>query len=408
MGISKGIGKGNVTRRQFTATLASGLGATPLLHAIDPAAGSDRAPGNDGARSWKRPVVISSVNGYHFGATEVAYQKLLQGADTLDAVIAGVNRNELDPNDMTVGYGGLPNEEGVVQLDACCMHGPTMLAGAVGGLEGCKTPSLVARAVMEHTDEIFLVGEGAGRFARAMGFPQENLLTEKARKTWMLWRETRSLRDSWGPGLLSPDYEEYQRLKRRGAETALPGGYHRQMKSAASRLGIPEEDQELAIRHVLSPPTGTINCLAVNAKGEISGVTTTSGLAWKIPGRVGDSPIIGAGCYVDGEVGGAGSTGRGEANIRIDGGHTVVELMREGKSPREACLEALRRVQHLYRHFPERLQLFDLQFYALRVDGAYAAATLWRPKSDAYHQQFAVNDGMNRVEEMAWLLERLA
>lgn len=397
-----------LTRRQFTATFASGVGAVPLLNALEPAPDASRERTPTTARSWKRPVVISSVNGYHFGATEVTYRKLQEGADTLDAAIAGVNRNELDPNDMTVGFGGLPNEEGVVQLDACCMHGPTMQAGAVGALEGCKTPSLVAKAVMEHTDEIFLVGEGAGRFARAMGFQAENLLTEKARKAWMLWRETRSLRDSWGPGLLSPHYDEVQRLKRRGADTELPGGLHRQMKSAAQRLGIPEAEQELAIRYVLSPPTGTINCLALNATGEISGVTTTSGLAWKIPGRVGDSPIIGAGCYVDGEVGGAGSTGRGEANIRIAGGHTVVELMRQGKSPLEACLEALRRVQHLYRHYPERLRLFDLQFYALRVDGAYAAATLWRPKSDTYHQQFAVNDGVNRVEEMAWLLERPA
>lgn len=394
------------TRRQFAATLASGLGAAPLLHTLPLPAATAALLEQQQHRTWKRPVVISSVNGYRYGATDVAYRKLQEGADTLDAVIAGVNRNELDPNDMTVGYGGLPNEEGVVQLDSCCIHGPTMLAGAVGALEGCKTPSLVARAVMEHTDEIFLVGEGANRFACEMGFPQENLLTEKARKTWMLWKETRSLRDSWGPGLLSPNYEKFQQLKRQGAGTEPPGGFHRQLKSAAERLGIPEEDQELAIRHVLFPPTGTINCLAVNAKGEISGVTTTSGLAWKIPGRVGDSPIIGAGCYVDGEIGAAGSTGRGEANIRTVGGHTVVELMRQGKSPLEACLEALRRVQHLFRHMPDRLRLFDLQFYALRVDGAWAAATLWRPKSDAYHQQFAVNDGVNRVEEMAWLLER--
>lgn len=395
-----------LSRRQFSATLASGLGAAPLLHAFDLSSAAALSPSSSARSAWKRPVVISSANGYHFGATEVAYQKLKGGADTLDAVIAGVNRNELDPNDMTVGYGGLPNEEGVVQLDACCMHGPTMQAGAVGALEGVKTPSLVAHAVMEHTDEIFLVGEGANRFARALGFAQENLLTDKARKTWMLWRETRSLRDSWGPGLLSPGYEEYQRLKRQGADTELPGGMHRRIKAVADRLGIPKEEQELAIRYVLQPPTGTINCLAVNEKGEVSGVTTTSGLAWKIPGRVGDSPIIGAGCYVDGEVGGAGSTGRGEANIRIAGGHTVVELMRKGMSPQDACLEALRRVQHLFRNHPDRLRLFDLQYYALRVDGTFGAATLWRPRDDSYHQQFAVNDGENRLVDMAWLLER--
>jgi N4-(beta-N-acetylglucosaminyl)-L-asparaginase len=392
-----------ISRREFAAGLAASLGGVPAVVGADSTravAAPSPARTPQATRSPKRPVVISSANGYRFGATRVAYEKLMAGADTLDAVVAGVNMNENDPEDMSVGYGGLPNEAGEVSLDSCVMHGPTMQAGAVGCLYQVKNASLVAKAVMEHTDEIMLVGEDATNFAKAMGFELTNLLTEKARKIWMLWRETRSLRDSWGAGLDSPGYDQIQELKRaRGQE------FEELMRKAAARLGIAEEDQAFAIECVLRPPHGTINCLAVNAKGEISGVTTTSGLAWKIPGRVGDSPIIGAGLYVDGEVGGAGSTGRGEENIRVAGGHTVVELMRLGKSPTDACLEALQRVQHNFRAYPERLREVDLSYYALRVDGTYGAATLWGPKPSGRRGQFAVHDGENRLEDMAYLLE---
>jgi len=392
-----------ISRRQFAAGLTAGLGSVPsLLNADPPRAGRAGEPGGapqETGGTHKRPIVISSANGYRFGATRVAYEKLAGGADTLDAVIAGVNMNELDPEDTSVGYGGLPNEEGEVTLDSCCMHGPTMQCGAVACLKKVKTPSLVAKAVMEHTDEIVLVGEDATRFAYDYGFELVDLLTDKARRIWMLWRETRSLRDSWGAGLLSPRYEEVQDQKKNGP------GVRRAVEKKAADLGIPPADREMAVNSVLYPPHGTINCLGVNAKAEISGVTTTSGLAWKIAGRVGDSPILGAGCYVDGEVGGAGSTGRGEENIRIVGGHTVVEMMRQGKSPKDACLEALKRVQHVFRDFPARLAQVDLNYYALRVDGAYGAASLWGPAGQ-HRPQFAVNDGENRLEDMAYLLER--
>jgi N4-(beta-N-acetylglucosaminyl)-L-asparaginase len=391
-----------ISRRRFAAGLAAGAGSVAALFGADRpsermSVEASRAPQEAGG-GHKRPIVISSANGYRFGATRVAYEKLAGGADTLDAVIAGVNMNELDPEDMSVGYGGLPNEEGEVTLDSCCMHGPTMQCGAVACLKKVKTPSLVAKAVMDHTDEIVLVGEDATRFAYDYGFELVDLLTDKARRVWMLWRETRSLRDSWGAGLLSPHYEEVQDQKKNGP------ALRRAVEKKAADLGIPPEDREMAVNSVLYPPHGTINCLGVNAKGEISGVTTTSGLAWKIAGRVGDSPILGAGCYVDGEVGGAGSTGRGEENIRIAGGHTVVEMMRQGKSPKDACLEALKRVQRVFRNFPDRLAKVDLNYYALRVDGAYGAASLWGPVGKR-KSQFAVNDGENRLEDMAYLLE---
>jgi N4-(beta-N-acetylglucosaminyl)-L-asparaginase len=393
-----------ISRREFALRLSAGLGTATALFSALPAWARGRDPAFPGqpmqTSSRKRPILISSANGFHFGGTKVAYEKLAAGADTLDAAIACVNMNEKNPEDMSVGYGGLPNENGVVQLDSCVMHGPTMQCGAVGAIENVKTPSLVAKAVMDHTDEIFLVGAGATQFAKDMGFEQVDLLTDRARRVWMLWRETRSLWDSWGAGLDSPDYEKMQEEKKRGPS------FRYIIEKKAAELGIPEDEREAAIEAVLVPPHGTINCQAVNAKGEISAVTTTSGLAWKIPGRVGDSPIIGAGNYVDGEVGGGGSTGRGEENIRVAGGHTVVELMRRGKTPTEACLETLRRVQHFFKAYPERLKKVDLNFYALRVDGAYGAASLWGPRGpNAVPPQFAVNDGTNRLEKTAYLLE---
>ncbi|MBI3279485.1 MAG: N(4)-(beta-N-acetylglucosaminyl)-L-asparaginase [Acidobacteria bacterium] len=336
-------------------------------------------------------TVVSSENGLR--ACEVAIAYLARGKDTLDAVIAGVNVNEEDPNDTSVGYGGLPNEEGVVELDACVMHGPTRRAGSVASLRGVKTPSKVARLVMEETDHIMLVGEGALRFAKSYGFKEEDLLTGKSRLAWLVWK--RSLRDgsghnNWTDGLDAPG-----------------------RPSAALKVAFPEADEETlawAVEQVLRPPTGTINCLALNRKGEISGVTTTSGLAWKIPGRVGDSPILGAGLWVDQDVGAAGSTGRGEENIRIAGAHTIVENMRHGMNPKAACLDALKRVARNFADDRARIEKFDLNFYALRKDGEYAAAALWdtrRRGGRMVRTKFAVNvDGSGRLEDTAFLLSR--
>lgn len=339
-----------------------------------------------------RNVVIASANGLR--ASTRAMEILRPGGDTLDAVIAGVNLNEEDPEDNSVGYGGLPNEEGVVELDASVMHGPTRRAGAVSALRNIKYPSKVARLVMEQTDHIMLTGEGALRFARAHGFREEELLTEKSRIAWMVWRQ--SLRDgagrnNWTDGLDAPPAKKSSSL-----ESAFPGADPAVLAWAA----------EVAAH----PPTGTINCLALNEKGEMSGVTTTSGLAWKIPGRVGDSPIIGAGLYVDQDVGAAGSTGRGEENIRVAGAHSIVENMRHGMPPKEACLDVLGRIARNFGGDRQRLGQFDINFYALRKDGAYAGASLWNGvllKGAFVSRRFAVSDGRaSRLEPCAWLLER--
>jgi N4-(beta-N-acetylglucosaminyl)-L-asparaginase len=260
-----------------------------------------------------------------------AWAVLGRGGSALDAVVAGANVVELDPEDTSVGYGGLPNEDGVVQLDASVMSGKLRKCGAVGALERIKTPSAVARLVLERTDHVMLVGEGALRFARAHGFEEENLLTEKSRLKWLRWKENLSTKDDWVP--------------------PADGVYR-------GRDGR---------------PGGTISVIAVDAAGDLAGCTTTSGLAYKIPGRLGDSPIVGAGLYVDFEVGGAGAIGRGEEVIKTCGSFNVVESMRRGLSPEEACLEALRRIVRWTRERPD----FQVMFVALRRDGEAGCAALW-------------------------------
>jgi N4-(beta-N-acetylglucosaminyl)-L-asparaginase len=338
-------------------------------------------------------VVVSSGNGLR--ACTRAMELLHKGADTLDAVIAGVNIVEEDPEDNTVGYGGLPNEDGVVELDASVMHGPTRRAGSVASIRNIKTPSKVARLVMEQTDHIMLVGEGALRFARAYGFREDDLLTEKSRIAWLTWK--RSLRDgdgsnNWTDGLDAPSGKPSATLRQ-----AFPG--------------VDEQTLLWAQAVAAHPPTGTINCLALNAKGEMSGVTTTSGLAWKIPGRVGDSPIIGAGLYLDQDVGGAGSTGRGEENIRVAGAHSIVENMRHGMAPKDACLDVLKRIVRNFNGDRKKLEQFDINFYALRKDGEFASTSLWNVGwsngKPGNRRRFSVNDGgSSRLEDCTFLMER--
>src|SRR5215469_16808130 len=362
-----------VSRRDFLATTA--LGSVAL--ALDPQTPAAR-----------RPIIICAHNGYNY--LDDGYAMLRQGADTLDAALRVVRGPEDDPNDDSVGLGGLPNEEGVVELDACCMHGPTRRAGSVGAVRNIKNVSLVAKAVMEHTGHVMLVGEGAERFAVAQGFARENLLTEHSRKLWLLYKETHS--DWWGPGLSSPDWKK--RLPS-GKSTSQELIEH--MKQVAADLGIPEAERMDAIRKVLHPPTGTIHCSALNDKGEISGCTTTSGLAWKLPGRCGDSPIIGAGCYTDQDVGSAGATGSGEENIRVAGAHSIVENMRKGMMPQEAGLDVLKRISRNFNNDMNKLRYVSMNYYILRNDGAYAGVSMWSGTAER-PTRFCVHDGNRRLE----------
>jgi N4-(beta-N-acetylglucosaminyl)-L-asparaginase len=377
----------SISRRDF---LNSTIAGAVSLKSVTPAIAQNANPQTKHAA--KLPMLICSEYSYNW--IEEGYKLLAGGADTLDAAIQVIKGPEDDPNYQNVGLGGRPNEEGVVELDSCCMHGPTRTAGSVGGVRNIKNVSLLANAVRLHTGHVMLVGEGAERFAVAQGFPRENLLTDKSRKDWLLWKETHS--DWWGPGLASSDWRKRFRSPTHADE--WKSRIHR-MEEIAAEIGIPPEDRMESIRSVIYPPTGTTHCSALNEKGEMSGGTTTSGLAWKIPGRVGDSPVIGAGCYTDQDVGSAGAIGSGEENIKVAGAHTIIEDMRRGMSPLDAGMDTIKRIVRNYNGDKERLQFVDMVYYILRKDGAYAAVSLWEGYSADHHHMIAIHDGTKRLEK---------
>jgi len=345
-----------LNRRDFIAGTAAGLAGAAAAPVFAQAPAVVVRP---------RPVVISSANGHQFKnggdrtCVETAFTRMLKGDDVLDALIAGVNIVELDPEETSVGYGGLPNADGVVQLDACCMHGPKRRAGGVAALEGVRTPSLVARAVMDATDHHLLAGRGAQEFARRLGFRiEDDLNTERSRAAWLRWkRETDPLH------YLDPDKREQaiREVERRMAAEGVIRAHHYY---------------------------GTITCSGVNPAGDVCGVTTTSGMAFKIPGRVGDSPILGAGLYVDNAIGAAGSTGRGEANLYGLCSYLVVEELRRGAHPKDAGMAALKRI--LANTVEKRLlnsrgePNFDIDFYVLSRNGEHAAVTMYAGARTTY------------------------
>jgi N4-(beta-N-acetylglucosaminyl)-L-asparaginase len=302
--------------------------------------------------------VIGSHNA--LAAVELAYRRLEGQATPLDAVVDAVTMVEDDPEELTVGYGGLPNEDGIVELDAAVMDGPSHRAGAVAGLRNIRHPTAVARLVMQRTKRVLLVGEGALRFAKANGFPEENLLTEKARKIWLHWKRSKSDWEDWTkPPDAEIDPEVRQWFDRHYHGTSAHG------------------------------KAGTVHIAARDARGDMACATSTSGHAFKLAGRVGDSPILGAGLYVDNEIGSCGSIGHGEANLENLSSFAVVELMRNGKSPVEAGLEVLRRVaanSHPRQRNERGEPSFNLWLFILAKDGQCAGVTMRGPK------QFALAD----------------
>jgi N4-(beta-N-acetylglucosaminyl)-L-asparaginase len=388
------------SRRDFVKTSVLGAVAAGVAkHAkgedTKPNAAQDR---NEQSTTSKRPIIVCANNGYAY--LENAFAFLKSGGDTLDAALKVVKGPEDDPNDTSVGLGGIPNEEGVVELDACCMHGPTRRAGSVGSVRNIKNVSLVSKAVMEHTGHVMLVGEGAERFAVAVGFPRENLLTDHSRKVWLLWKEFNSNDDWWGPGLADPHWQPPASAptSKDKPQAEIWRERIQNLQARAAELGIEPDLQLDAVRKVLFHPTGTIHCSALNEKGEISGCTTTSGLGFKLPGRVGDSPIIGAGCYTDQDVGSAGATGSGEENIKVAGAHTIVENMRHGMSPQEAGMDALKRIVRNYNGDMNKIRFVDMIYYILRKDGAYAGVSLWEGYSKTHPHKIAIHDGTLRSE----------
>jgi N4-(beta-N-acetylglucosaminyl)-L-asparaginase len=326
------------TRRDFLATTAVASAALALDLQAQQAPGYKPPP--PGPKP-KAPVIICAANGYNY--LDRGYAVLTSGGDTLDAVMQVITGPEDDPNDDSVGLGGLPNEECVVELDACCMHGPTRMAGSVAGVHDIKNVSLLAKTVMEHTGHVMLVGEGASKFGLLMGFPKQNLLTERSRKTWQLWRETMSNDDWWGPGLASPNFK----FPDIAGDTTELDPLIEKMEKLAAKIGIEPEFRMAAIERVLKPPTGN-----------------------------------------------------GEENIKIAGGHTIVENMRHGMSPEEAGLDALRRIVRNYNGDMRKLQYVDMSYYILRNDGVYAGVSLWAGSAE-HPRRFAVDDEKGKRYEKA-------
>jgi N4-(beta-N-acetylglucosaminyl)-L-asparaginase len=357
----------DLSRRDLITTTVGAAAAAAL------ASGSPAAAQQAGAAPQRLPVAVSSLNG--LAAVKTAVDRMLAGAAPVDAAVAGVNLVEADPEDVTVGYGGLPNEEGVVQLDAAVMDGTTMRAGAVAAIERIKLPSRVALEIMRRTTRVMLVGEGALKFARAHGFQEEELLTERARKIWLYWKENAAPNDDWLPDpkeVEDPDLKWFISI----------------YSDAAFR------------------PTGTIHLSAIAADGSVGCCTTTSGLFFKLPGRVGDSPLIGAGLYCDPEVGSAGGTGHGESNIVNCGAHAVIEQMRMGRTPEEACLATLKRIaantklDYLLdrRGRPKN----NVTLYAVSRSGVVGSATTW----SGGRYTVCRAGGEPEVRDCAYLFER--
>jgi N4-(beta-N-acetylglucosaminyl)-L-asparaginase len=370
-----------ISRRDWLRTTAAAGVATTLPAAAGASVTAALSAPTVMRRSAVKPVVISDYSGYEFknggpmNAVEKAFDGMTKGRDVLESLIAGVNIPELDPLETGIGYGGLPNALGVVQLDASCMHGPLRRAGAVAAIEGVRTPSLVAKAVADMTDHHLIAGAGAAEFARSIGFTVEaDLNTPRSREMWLEWKRR-------------VDPEHYLDSTKRTVAPpqpplpGRPGGAplgRRDYHDALYRAGLSMVQEGLIPEGSF---WGTINCNGINANGDICGVTTTSGLAWKIPGRVGDSPIIGAGLYVDNDVGAAGSTGRGEANLYNLSSYLIVEQMRRGMRPKDAGMEALKRIRA--NTVERRLRNtkgepnFNIRFFVLNKNGEYAGVSMY-------------------------------
>jgi N4-(beta-N-acetylglucosaminyl)-L-asparaginase len=326
-----------ITRRNFvnkTIGISAGALVFPTLKGFSP---------QDTGKGIRPMIITSHANDTGQKAMEAGWEMLLKGGSAVDAVEKAANVIELDPEDTSVGYGGLPNERGVVQLDSSFMDGKTYSAGAVACLENIKTPASVAKLVMQHTDHVLLVGAGALEFAKAWGFPEENLLTEKARKIWLRWKEEMSPTDDWG----TPEH----------------------LQNIIQKESYWKDFPDIEHHY------GTTNVLAIDINGDIAGCTTTSGLSFKLNGRVGDSPIIGAGLYVDNEVGAAGATGRGEDVIKSCASYYMVLKMKEGHTPQQACEDALQMITYHYKkvnpdYFPSE------KFVAINKYGELGCSTM--------------------------------
>ncbi|AXC12048.1 L-asparaginase [Acidisarcina polymorpha] len=350
------------------------------------------------------PAVLSRITGT--AGLDAAYSCLKAGRDTLQAALQITQAQEDYQDDATAGLGGLPNASGEVQLDACCFHGPTRRTAAVGAVQGIKNASLLAHTLMERTAYPMLVGEDAQRFALTRSFVQQELLTRRTRAVWELWKQLQFVLRPLGAGIYDPAWPEPDR------ETHfLPASQDelnllvRKFEPLAVKAGIGPQWTWRAVYDALFPAANPLYVSTVNEKQEISCAATTSGLPWRMPGATSDIANPGTGCYLDPEVGSAGASGNAAANIKIGGARLIVENMRQGMTPEEAGMDALRKLVQWYRNDIAALRFVEVLYYVQRKDGAYSCVSLWHGDRTGHAQQFAIHDGVRRTEECLFLLE---
>ena len=410
----------NFTRRDFLATAAMSsasvaLGPRGNTQTVDPAPGpqhnhqSDEHAAHEHPKPTRPAVPRLPAMICRMTATigiDAAYDMLRQGSDTLDAALHVTKTQEDDPNDSSTGLGGLPNEECQVQLDACCLHGPTRRGAALGGVGSIRNASLLARAVMERTGYSLLVGSDAERFALAQGFSKEELVTERTRQAWTVWKQIRSDPGLLGAAIYDPSWPESERKAHFMATSQkdLDQLVHR-LEPIAVQTGLSPQWTWRAVYDALFPAAEPLYVSCVNEKNEISSAATSSGLPWRMAGVAGDVTVIGAGCYLDPEVGSAGASGNAAANIKIAGARTIVENMRSGMSPEEAGMDALRRIVRWHGNDMTALRFVEIVYYILRKDGAYGGVSLWHGDRTGHVRRFAIHDGLRRSEDCLFLLE---
>jgi N4-(beta-N-acetylglucosaminyl)-L-asparaginase len=412
----------NFTRRDFLATMvissaSAALGSRGDAQTADSNASQQHDHHHDdhaahGHPKPTRPAVpgLPAIIGKVTGTigVDAAYEMLKRGDNTLDAALHICKTQEDDPNDHSAGLGGLPNAQGEVQLDACCLDGPTRRGAAVAGVRGIRNASLLARVLMEQTGNSLLVGSDAESFALSHGFTKEDLSTERTRSGWELWKRIQSAPETLGSGIYDPNWPEAARKAHflPGSQRDLDMLIHK-LEPLAVQLGFGPALSWRGVYDALVPAAEPLYVSVVNQKNEMSCAATTSGLPWRLPGAVGDIPVIGAGCYLDPEIGSAGSSGNGEANVRIDGAHTIVENMRKGMSPQEAGMDALRRIAKWYKDDMTALRFVEMVYFILRKDGDYESVSLWRGDKSGHVREFTIKDaeGMRRTEECKYLFD---
>jgi N4-(beta-N-acetylglucosaminyl)-L-asparaginase len=350
------------------------------------------------------PALICTMT--NTSSVDAAYQMLKQNSDTLDAALHLTSTQENDPDDYSTGLGGLPNEDCEVQLDACVLHGPTRRSAAVASVSGIKNPSLLARAILQHTGYSLLSSADAQRFGLTHGFTKEELLTDRTRKQFAVWKQMQSAPPQLESAIYDPSWPQpaskahFLTRNQKDLDTLVHN-----MEPIAEKAGLGPQYTWRAAYDALFPAAEPLYVGTVNQNKELSSAATTSGVPWRMPGATGDIAIIGAGTYLDPEVGSAGSSGNADTNIKISGARLIVENMRKGMSPEDAGMDVLERIAHWYENDMSALRFVEMVYYILRKDGAYGSVSLWHGDRTGHVREFTIHDGIRRSEECRFLLE---